>query len=151
MGRRNAMQQKAFLARSKKVNKIDQQNHLSEDEKNKVINNDIKYPKIKAPAFWAGSILTGGTYTQDSEKCDLWGIPHEGQTKYYEAQKKFGDKIINLAKSSCKESLINSQKPLDLSCDASYDHRRNGSWCTCYVTNKDKVVGFNTLGNVGGK
>lgn len=40
---------------------------------------------------------------------------------------------------------------MSVSSDASYDHRRKGSWCFSYILEDNVCVVFSTIGKAGGK
>lgn len=146
MGRLNYLKRNAANARksktkpNKNLNKNDQE-----------IKESVQYPKIKANQLFGSAILTDGTYKNDTDKLDLLGIDHEGEASFYRAQKKYSKPIINAAKDSCVEAIHEMKGKLKTSSDASYDHERNGSWCSSYFMCNNKCLGFETIGKVGGK
>ena len=117
MGRYNFWQRNAQKARDSK----NQQNVDASKE------NSQPFPKIKSNQLFGCSILTNGTYRSDSNKLDLLGIDHESESSFYRAQQKYSQPIINAANNSCNEILNRKKGLLNVSSDASYDHRRNGS------------------------
>lgn len=90
----------------------------------------ICYQKIKANQLFGAANLTDEVYKNDTDKLDFLGRDHEDEASFYRARKKYSNLIINAAKDSCVEAIHGIKEKLKTSIDESYDHERNGSWCT---------------------